>query len=51
VTGKYAMTELCQKLPPTDPLRLRDYKVSDQTLCAVLVALYEVVKNNFEFAQ
>ncbi|ELT91930.1 hypothetical protein CAPTEDRAFT_228706 [Capitella teleta] len=48
--GKYAMTELCQKLPPTDPLRLREYPVTDQTLCSVLVALYEVIKNNLEFA-
>lgn len=44
------MTELCMKLPPVDPLKLQEYNVSDQTLCAVLVALYEVIKNNLEFA-
>ena len=50
VSGKYAMTELSQKLPPPDLQRLRDYSVSDQTLCAVLATLYEVIKNNLEFA-
>ncbi|KAK6191373.1 hypothetical protein SNE40_003082 [Patella caerulea] len=49
LVGKYAMRQLVSKLP--QDTRHSELVPPDDTLCAVIATLYEVVKNNQDFAQ
>ncbi|XP_022244608.1 catenin delta-2-like isoform X2 [Limulus polyphemus] len=48
--GKYAMRDLVQKLPSSDPLQERGGS-SDETIAAVLATLNEVIIKNSDFAR
>ncbi|XP_037946325.1 catenin delta-2 isoform X2 [Teleopsis dalmanni] len=47
--GKYAMQDLVQKLPSGNPQH--DHNTSDDTICAVLATINEVIKRNPEFSR
>ena len=49
ITGKYAMKQLVTKLPSQH--HQQEYQLSDDTICAIEATLYEVIKNNVDFAQ
>ena len=43
------MKQLVTKLPAEN--RPQDFPLSDDTICAIEATLYEVVRNNVDFAQ
>ena len=47
--GKYAMAELVKKLP--SETKTADFAVSSDTITAVQATIYEVIKENSDFAQ
>ena len=49
-TGKYAMRQLVEKLPTQNP-NPNQFAVSDETICAVEAAVYQVIKANEQHAR